>query len=181
MLYISTPISASMACSAGVKRSGRRRARQYAKSSAEASTNRYATLASTETLPSWNVIASHVVPQIATQPAKTVSVLKVPADETSGAKRAMIRCDAHVSSSRSAAPADSRDRRADVHRRESKARHRAVQGRDRRLVPGAERAAEGSARRVARRDRGGARWKSGCRAVRGQPDRAQVERPARAR
>src|SRR5512137_438361 len=76
---MSVPCSAIQACWDAVKASGRRRARQYANSSAEASTKRYRTLASGSTVPSWNVIAIQVEPQIATQAAKSCRVLTEPA------------------------------------------------------------------------------------------------------
>src|SRR3982751_1556898 len=67
---MSTPCSASHRCWRALNRSGTRRARQYPKSSSAASRKRQNTLASGATLPSWNVIAIQVLPQIATQAVK---------------------------------------------------------------------------------------------------------------
>ena len=84
-------------------------------------------------------------------------------------------------------PLDPGGRRAAVHRVQSRPGDRAVQGGHRRLLPGAERAAEGTARGVAeahhrraRRVQGQASREEGG-ALRGQPDRAQLQRPPAAR
>ena len=80
---------------------------------------------------------------------------------------------------------DTRDRCAAVHHFRARSGDRAVQGGHGRLVSGAERAAAGAARRMAGADQGRTRrlrqGASGAAvgAVRGQPDRAQIEQPAR--
>ena len=80
---------------------------------------------------------------------------------------------------------DSRDRCAAVHHFRARSRDRAVQGGRRRIVSGAERAPAGAARRMAGADQGRARRprqgasRAAVGAVRGQPDRAPLEQPAR--
>ncbi|CAG9223176.1 conserved hypothetical protein [Burkholderia vietnamiensis] len=87
-------------------------------------------------------------------------------------------------------PAESdaaRHRVADVHRQLSRTRARAMQGGDRRIVPRAQCAPGGTARRVAHADPVGAGRPQGAapgcgdRPDRGEPDRPPVQRTARAR
>ena len=61
------PISASAACSRGRKRREWPRSPHQAATISAASRNRWLTLTSGATGPSWNVIASQVVPQIEMQ------------------------------------------------------------------------------------------------------------------
>jgi hypothetical protein len=70
------PISASTACSAGRRRSDSPRSRHQAATISPASRKRQPTLISGATGPSCQVIASQVVLQIATQPAKSVRLFR---------------------------------------------------------------------------------------------------------
>ena len=93
----------------------------------------------------------------------------------------------HAPAARPAIAAPAGHRLAAVHHQQPEAGDRAVQGRRRRLDAGAQRAPGRAARRVAGRDhRDAGRLeprppRAAGRAVRDQPDRAQEQRPARAR